>query len=93
MRKPSYRTAQESSIELCRIFNPVATKHLKDCLINSCVSFVESYQRIPFWKRESSFGYSKVCVVTINRHEYKKARTSLADLDPYYKEKIFLNIL
>ena len=93
MHKPSYKTAQESSVELCRIVNPVVTKHIKDCLINSCVSFVESWQRVPFWKRELYNGYSKVCVVAVNRHEYRKARQSLDNLDPSYKDRIVVNIL
>lgn len=93
MRKPSYRTVQESKIELCRSVNPVATRHLKECLIGSCVSFVESWQRIPFWKRDLYSGYSKMYVVKINRHEYHKARLSLENLDPAYRDRILLNIL
>lgn len=93
MKNLSYKTAQASTIELCRSVNPVATKHLKECLINSCVSFVESWQKIPVWKRDYYSGYSKIYVVKINRHEYHKARVSLENLDPLYKDRILLNIL
>jgi len=80
-------------VELCRTTNHYASRKTAEALMESSIPFTSCWKRIPFFKREEYHGASEVCIISINRNEYSRARRSLTALDVRHRQRLLLNVI
>lgn len=80
-------------VVLCETTNHKASKCTADVLMADCIPFTRVWKRVPLFKRESYKGASEVCVISINRNEYHRARRSIERVDSIYRNRLLLNII
>ena len=61
--------------------------------IAGCDSFSKNWKRIPFYKREEYRGADQICVFSINRNLYGRARRSISQLDRMDRNRLLLNVI
>ncbi len=83
----------DSNVVLCRTISNHAGKVATRQLMEDSIPFTKSYKRIPFFLRERFRGASEICVISINRNEYAKARRSIDCLDFHIRRRLRLNVI
>jgi hypothetical protein len=81
------------NVVLCRTTSVHAGKATTKKLMEDSISFTKSYQRIPFFLRERFRGASEICIISINRNEYGRARRSIDCLDFSVRRRLRLNVI
>ncbi len=86
-------TANDKHVELCRLTNRRVSKVLMKNLIDSSIPFVQTWRRIPIYKRMDYNGAREICVITTHRSRYGQARRVLDTLDAGCKRRIQLHVV
>ena len=64
-----------------------------DILLQDAIPFTKNWKRIPFYKREEYRGADQICVFSINRNLYGRARRSISQLDRMDRNRLLLNVI
>ena len=81
------------NIVLCQTTSYHAGSATTKKLMEDSIPFTKSFKRIPFFKRDRYRGASEICVISINRNEYSKARRSIDRLDTRVRNRLVLNVI
>ena len=87
------KSVSQKSIVLCETTNHRAVKLTLQLLIDHSISFSKAYRHIPIFRREKYRGASEVCVISINRNEYHKARAAIRELPDNYRSRLLVNAI
>ena len=87
------KTAYDKNIVLCESSNTRAVKLTSQILINHSISFSKAYRHIPIFRRDKYRGASEICVISINRNEYSKAREAIRELPDNYLSRLVVNAI
>lgn len=87
------KTAYKKSIVLCESSNNRAVKLTSKILVDHSISFSKAYRHIPIFRRNKYRGASEVCVISINRNEYTKARAAIRELPENYFSRLIVNAI
>ncbi len=66
-----------NEVELTRTVNPEEKNRLVSMLVKAGVSYLEKWERIPFFKRGEYHGAKEICVIFINNNQGEQAREVL----------------
>lgn len=91
-RAPKLDKHVDKDVILCSTTNHRVSKHTTQILIDDAIPFTKNWKRIPFYKREEYRGASEVCVFSINRNLYCKARRSIEQLTHIDRERLLLHV-
>ena len=69
------------------------TREQSDILLQDAIPFTKNWKRIPFYKREEYRGADQICVFSINRNLYGRARRSISQLDRMDRNRLLLNVI
>ena len=83
----------DKDIELCWTTNERISNEATQLLINNSIPFTKNWKRIPFYKREEYRGADQICVFSINRNLYGRARRSISQLDRMDRNRLLLNVI
>ena len=83
----------DKDVILCSTTNHRVSNHATEILIRDAIPFTKNWKRIPFYKREAYRGAAEVCVFSINRNLYGKARRSIEQLGRTDRERLLLNVI
>lgn len=72
---------------------PTREQHTTDILLQDAIPFTKNRKRIPFYKREEYRGADQICVFSINRNLYGRARRSISQLDRMDRNRLLLNVI
>ena len=75
---------ENNDIELFCTTNVRTKEGLVSRLVNGGISYLEKWERIPFFKRKEYNGAKELCVIYVNGNQYDRA---LDILDMYRQEK------
>ena len=78
---------------LCETANPRAIKQVIGALNDSCISFSQCWKHIPFLMRPKYRGAKQLCIISVNRTEYSHARRAISDMDPFYYDRLVVNMV
>ncbi len=92
-RAPKLDKHVDKDVVLCSTTNHRVSNHTTQILINDAIPFTKNWKRVPFYKREAYRGASEVCIFSINRNLYCKARHSIEQLAHADKERLLLNVI
>ena len=81
------------NVVLCETTNRAVSDHATRLLVRNSIPFSTAWKRIPILKRSYYQGASKVCVISINRNEYGKARRTIENLDRRDRDRLLLNVI
>ncbi len=87
------KTAYKKSIVLCETTNTRAVKLTSQVLIDHSISFSKAYRHVPLFRRDKYRGASEVCIFSINRNEYTKARAAIRELPDTYLSRLVVNAI
>ncbi len=87
------KTAYNKNIVLCESSNTRAVKLTSQILIDHSISFSKAYRHIPIFRRDKYRGASEICVISINRNEYSKAREAIRELPDTYLSRLVVNAI
>ena len=87
------KTAYKKNIVLCESSNTRAVKLTSYILIDHSISFSKAYRHIPIFRRDKYRGASEICVISINRNEYSKAREAIRELPDNYLSRLVVNAI
>lgn len=92
-RAPKLDKHVDKDVVLCTTTNHSVSKHATQILIDQEIPFTKNWKRIPFYKREEYRGASEICVFSINRNLYGKARRTISQLGRMDRERLLLNVI
>lgn len=94
-KKPYFdrRAFQDRDIVLCETTNWRASKHAAAALTQACVSYSKKWKDIPFLLRRRYKGSHELCVISINRNEYARARRAISDMEPCFYQRLRVNLI
>ena len=81
------------SVVLCETTNFHVQNLTARKLTEDSISFTKSWKKIPFFKRNAYQGADKICIISINRNEYSRARRSLDGLELRIRQRLLLNVI
>ena len=87
------RAFQDRDIILCKTTNSRAGNQAAAALTRACVSFSRQWIGIPFLLRHRYRGSKELCIISINRNEYSRARRAISDMDPYYYRRLRVHLV
>ena len=87
------RSVEKKSIVLCESTNNRAVKLTSQVLIDHSISFSKAYRHVPIFRREKYRGASEVCIISINRNEYHRARAAIRELPDNYLSRLVVNAI
>ena len=87
------KNVSKKSIVLCEATNNRAIKLTSQILTEHSISFSKAYRHIPIFRREKYRGASEVCIISINRNEYHKARAAISELPDNYRARLVVNAI
>lgn len=80
-------------VVLCVSTNHRASTSTIEVLNEDSISYSLNVKRVPFYRRREYHGAATVCVISINRNLYHRARRSLDRIDPIYRRRLQLNVI
>jgi hypothetical protein len=83
----------KKSIVLCETTNSRAVKLTSKLFIDHSISFSKAYRHIPIFRRDKYRGASEVCIISINRNEYHRARAAIRELPENYLSRLVVNAI
>lgn len=92
-RTPKFDKHVDKDVVLCRTTNRIVSRHTTKLLLEESIPFTMNWKRIPFYKRDEYNGASEVCVISINRNLYVKARRSIKGLNYQDRDRLLLNVI
>ena len=92
-KKPKLDKHINKDVILCETTNRVASYHTTDILLEHSISFSKIWKKVPFYKRNTYNGADHVCVISINRNEYGKARRAIDNLERKDYKSLMLNVI
>lgn len=92
-RAPKLDKHVDKDVILCSTTNHRVSNRTTQILLDDAIPFTKNWKRVPFYKREEYRGASEVCVFTINRNLYGRARRSIEQLGRMDRERILLNVI
>ncbi len=92
-KKPKLSKNVGKDVVLCKTTNRVVSNRTSDLLLEQSVAFTKSWRRIPFFRRGSYNGAHKMCVISINRTQYSRARRVLTQLEDRDYNRLLLNVI
>lgn len=92
-KSPELDRHVDKDVVLCRTTNHMASRRTTRLLLEDSIPFTANWKRVPFFKREEYGGASEVCIITINRNLYCKARRSISNLGTRDRDNILLNVI
>ncbi|MCR5145164.1 MAG: hypothetical protein K6B67_07690 [Lachnospiraceae bacterium] len=92
-RTPKLDKHVDKDVVLCRTTNRIVSRHTTKLLLEESIPFTMNWKRIPFYKRDEYNGASEVCVISINRNLYVKARRSIKGLNYQDRDRLLLNVI
>ncbi len=92
-KKPKLDKHINKDVVLCQTTNHRVSNHMTQLLLQDSIPFTRNWKRIPFYKRDAYQGADQICIISINRNEYGKARRSLDKLDRRWRERLMLNVI
>ena len=85
------KNVDKKNIVLCESANNRAVELASKLLINHSISFSKAYRHISIFNRYKYRGASEVCVISINRNEYHKARVAIRELHDNYLSRLMIH--
>ena len=92
-KKPKMSKNVGKDVVLCKTTNRIVSNRTSDLLLEQSVAFTKSWRRVPFFRRGSYNGANKVCIISINRTQYSRARRILNLLEDRDYNRLFLNVI
>ncbi|MCR5417113.1 MAG: hypothetical protein K6E79_09980 [Pseudobutyrivibrio sp.] len=92
-KKPKLSKHVNRDVVLCETTNRIVSNHTSNLLLQESVPFSKSWHRIPFFRRRSYNGANQVCVISISRTQYSKARRVLHLLEDRDYDRLLLNVI
>ena len=92
-RAPKLDKHVDKDVVLCSTTNRRVSNHTTDILLHDAIPFTKNWKRIPFYKREEYRGADQICVFSINRNLYGRARRSISQLDRMDRNRLLLNVI
>lgn len=92
-RTMKYSRNVDKDVVLCETTNRLASKRASDLLLSESVPFTKCWHRIPFFKRASYNGASQVCIISISRTQYGRARRVLGGLEHGDFQRLTVNLI
>ena len=92
-RAPKLDKHVDKDVVLCSTTNRRVSNHTADILFQDAIPFTKNWKRIPFYKREEYRGADQICVFSINRNLYGRARRSISQLDRMDRNRLLLNVI
>lgn len=83
----------DRDIVLCETTNFRAGKHVAKALNMESISFSKRWKPIPLLLRPKYKGADELCIISINRNEYTKARRALSHLAPCFFNRLEINVI
>ena len=83
----------DKDVVLCSTTNHRVSNRTTQVLLNDEIPFTKNWKRVPFRRRQEYRGASEVCVFSINRNLYCKARRSIEQLGRTDRERLLLNVI
>lgn len=87
----SFDKAVDKNIVLCQAYNHIAATQVTKALIDSSLSYRKNWVGIPFFLRNRCRGASQVCVFTVSRCDYSRAKSLIYDLEERYLRRLSVN--
>ncbi len=92
-KKPRMAKNVGKDVVLCKTTNRIVSNRTSDLLLAQSVAFTKSWHRIPFFRRYFYNGASNICIISINRTQYSRARRVLFELEERDYNRLQLNVL
>ena len=92
-KKPKLSKNIGNDVVLCKTTNRIVSNRTSDLLLEQSVAFTKSWRRVPFFRRRIYNGASKVCIISINRTQYSRARRILDLLEERDYNRLKLNVI
>ena len=92
-KKPKLSKNIGKDVVLCQTTNRIVSNRTSDLLLEQSVAFTKSWHRVPFFRRGSYNGANRVCVISINRTQYSRARRVLDLLEERDYNRLRLNVI
>lgn len=92
-RAPKLDKHVDKDVVLCSTTNRRVSNRTTDILLQDAIPFTKNWKRIPFYKREEYRGADQICVFSINRNLYGRARRSISQLDRMDRNRLLLNVI
>ncbi len=90
-RKLSFDKNIDKNVVLCQAYTSIAASVVNRTLSKSRLSYRIDWVGVPFFLRNKCRGASKVCVFTVNRCDYTKAKLIINDLEDRYLRRLAVN--
>ena len=82
----------DKDVVLCRTTNRRVSNRTTDLLVEDAIPFTKNWKHIPFFRREQYHGASEICVISINRNTYARARRCLDRMERRDRARLNLNL-
>ncbi len=92
-RAPKLDKHVDKDVILCSTTNHIVSKRTTQLLLEESIPFTVNWKRVPIHKREAYRGASEVCIFSINRNLYCKARRSIDQLGRTDRQRLLLNVI
>ncbi len=80
-------------VVLCRTTNHRVSNRTTDLLVQDAIPFTKNWKHVPFFRREEYHGASEVCVISINRNTYARARRTLDRMERRDRDRLVMNVI
>jgi hypothetical protein len=87
----SFDKSVDKNIVLCQAYNRIVANQVTRALIDSSLSYRKNWVGIPFFLRNKCRGASQVCVFTVSRCDYTRAKSLIYDLEERYLRRLSVN--
>jgi hypothetical protein len=88
----SFDKSVDKNIVLCQAYNRIVANQVTRALIDSSLSYRKNWVGIPFFLRNKCRGASQVCVFTVSRCDYTRAKSLIYDLEERYLRRLAVNL-
>lgn len=92
-KAPKFDKHVDKDVILCSTTNYTVSNHTTQKLIDDAIPFTKNWKRVPFYKREQYRGASEICIFSINRNLYGRARRSIEQMGRNDRERLLLNVI
>lgn len=92
-RAPKLDKHVDKDVVLCSTTNRRVSNHTTRILLEDEIPFTKNWKRVPFYRRQAYRGASEICVFSINRNLYGKARRSIQQLERMDRDRLLLNVI
>ena len=92
-RAPKLDKHVDKDVVVCSTTHGRVSNDTTDILLPDATPFTKNWQRIPCYKREEYRGADQICVFSINRNLYGRARRSISQLDRMDRNRLLLNVI